>query len=70
MNTNNDDPDNEVMCYCSGNRRKQIRELFLQGNDMDAISRRTGALTGCGGCEWDIEVYLEELAEQRDEQAK
>lgn len=57
---------NDIMCPCSGTRRNQIRDLFRQGNDMDAISRRTGAISGCGGCEWEIEVFLETLATTAD----
>ncbi|MGQ0443398.1 MAG: (2Fe-2S)-binding protein [Methylophilaceae bacterium] len=53
----------EVMCACSGNTRGQICDLFMQGKDIDAISRWTGAKTGCGGCEWDIEVFVKALAE-------
>jgi hypothetical protein len=30
--------------------------------DIDAISRYTGAISGCGGCEWDISGLLIELA--------
>jgi NAD(P)H-nitrite reductase large subunit len=36
----------------------------MQGKDIDAISRWTGAKTGCGGCEWDIEVFVRALTEQ------
>lgn len=57
--------DQEVMCHCSGTKRDYIRSLFEQGLDMDAISRWTGALSGCGGCEWDIAQYMKELAEQQ-----
>ena len=53
----------EVLCSCSGTTRGYIQSLFEQGLDTVAISRRTGALSGCGGCEWDIEVFLKELAE-------
>jgi len=35
--------------------------------DMDAISRWTGALSGCGGCEWDIADFLKELTAPTDE---
>lgn len=58
-------PDNPVMCHCSGTRRKYIQSLFDQGMDMQAISRWTGALSGCGGCEWDIGDFLKELADKR-----
>jgi bacterioferritin-associated ferredoxin len=66
MSADKENSGNEVMCHCSGTRRNQIRKLFLQGKDKDSISRWTGALSGCGGCEWDIEVYLEALAKDCD----
>lgn len=53
------------MCHCSGTRREQIQRLFEQGMDMNAMSRWTGALSGCGGCEWDIAEFLKELADRR-----
>jgi NAD(P)H-nitrite reductase large subunit len=59
-----DDPDDEIMCSCSGTKRGCIQNLFEEGLDMDAISRRTGALSGCGGCEWDIEEFLRELSQK------
>ncbi|PKO93384.1 MAG: (2Fe-2S)-binding protein [Betaproteobacteria bacterium HGW-Betaproteobacteria-1] len=62
MSNGCDNPDDEIMCSCSGTRRGQIRAYFLQGLDADAISRKTGALSGCGGCEWDIGEYLQALA--------
>lgn len=37
--------------------------------DMEAISRWTGALSGCGGCEWDIADFLEALTEQRNQRS-
>jgi NAD(P)H-nitrite reductase large subunit len=52
----------EVMCHCSGTRRMYIQQLYQQGMDIDAISRWTGALSGCGGCEWDIADFLKQLA--------
>jgi NAD(P)H-nitrite reductase large subunit len=55
-----------VMCHCSGTKRDNIQCLFEQGLDMAAISRWTGALSGCGGCEWDIAQFLKELAEQKN----
>ena len=63
MNMKNANPD-EVMCPCSGTTRSKIQSLFEQGLDMDAISRKTGALSGCGGCEWDITQFMNDLAEQ------
>lgn len=61
-------PDNladEVMCMCSGTTRGKIQKLFEQGMDADAISRYSGALSGCGACEWDVTEFLRELAEQK-----
>lgn len=55
----------EVMCHCSGTKRDNIQRLFEQGMDVHAISRHTGALSGCGGCEWDIADFLKALAEQK-----
>lgn len=55
-----DSPD-EVMCSCSGTTRGLIQTLVRQGKDLDAISRYSGALTGCGGCEWDIGELVKEL---------
>lgn len=55
----------DVMCHCSGTRRAYIQRLFEQGMDIDAISRWTGALSGCGGCEWDIADLLKQLADQQ-----
>jgi bacterioferritin-associated ferredoxin len=65
MNTKNATPEDEVMCACSGTRRSNIQSLFEQGMDMEAISRWTGALSGCGGCEWDIAEFLKNLEEQK-----
>ena len=55
----------EVICECSGTTRGKIQSLFEQGFDLDAISRKTGALTGCIGCEWEVCEFLRELAEQK-----
>lgn len=69
MSTENDNPEDEVLCFCSGTTRGQIRRLYGEGLDMNAISQWTGAISGCGGCEWDIEVFLKELAEQQQQGA-
>ena len=66
MNTKSANPADEVMCPCSGTKRGNIQSLFEQGLDMDAISRWTGAISGCGGCEWDIAQFLNDLAEQQN----
>lgn len=65
METKNVTPADEVICHCSGTRREAVQSLFEQGMDRYAISRWTGALTGCGGCEWDIAELLKVLAENK-----
>jgi bacterioferritin-associated ferredoxin len=55
----------EVMCFCSGTKRSQIKQMFELGLDQEAISRRTGAVSGCAGCEWEVANFLRELAEER-----
>ncbi len=58
------DPD-EIICDCSGTTRGKIQSLIEQGIiDPDTISRKTGAISGCGSCEWDIEAILDEEIEK------
>lgn len=61
MHPKNDNPADEIMCSCSGTTRGLIYDLVIQGKDFEAISRWTGANTGCGGCEWDIADFLKAL---------
>jgi bacterioferritin-associated ferredoxin len=65
MSIKNDHLIDEIMCNCSGTTRNEIINLFEHGFNMDAISRKTGALSGCGGCEWDIAQFLNSLTEQK-----
>ncbi len=58
----------EVLCQCSGTTRAYIEALFKQGLDVEAISQRSGALSGCGGCEWDIAQFLQALIAQQHNQ--
>jgi NAD(P)H-nitrite reductase large subunit len=58
----------EIMCQCSGTTRGKIKILFEQGMDIEAISIWAGAVSGCGGCEWDIAEYLTKLAEEKNMQ--
>ena len=62
LNANSPD---EILCSCTGTTRGQIEKLFNEGLDLDAISRRTGALSGCAGCEWDVAEFVRKLAEQK-----
>lgn len=51
---NSSQSDDEVICPCSGTTRGKVISLFQQGLDAEAVSRKTGAISGCGGCEWEI----------------
>ncbi|HNU66111.1 MAG: (2Fe-2S)-binding protein [Methylotenera sp.] len=62
MSSAKNDLSDEIMCPCSGTTRGKIQKLFEDGLDIDAISRRTGAISGCAGCEWDIAQFVKELA--------
>ena len=49
-----------VICGCSGTTVGQIQTLISEGVvDMDRISRITGAASGCGGCEFDLQELLD-----------
>jgi len=51
----------EVVCDCSGTTRGKIDSLIAEGVDTaDAISRKTGVISGCGACEWDVDQIIEE----------
>jgi len=57
------DSDNDILCYCAGTTRQQIKQLLAEGvTDQERISRITGAASGCGGCEFN----LQELVAGRD----
>lgn len=64
MSADADDVAGEVMCTCSGTTRGMIYDLVMQGKDLEAISRYSGALSGCGGCEWEIGEFVKALSEQ------
>ncbi|MBN45232.1 MULTISPECIES: (2Fe-2S)-binding protein [unclassified Methylophaga] len=52
----------EVICDCSGTTRGKIISLVEQGIvDSDTISRKTGAISGCGSCDYDIEMLLDDI---------
>ncbi len=65
MNTTNANLADDIMCDCSGTTRGKIQSLFEQGMSMEDISNWSGAISGCGGCEWDIAQFLKMLAEQK-----
>jgi bacterioferritin-associated ferredoxin len=51
----------DVICYCSGTTKETIRALMVQGIDeLEMISRETGACSGCGACDVEIINFLAE----------
>jgi bacterioferritin-associated ferredoxin len=62
MNTENPESDQEIVCQCSGTTTAQIERLVARGvRDLDGVSRATGACSGCGGCDYDVERLLARL---------
>ncbi len=61
--------DDDILCDCSGTKRSDIKRMFNDGMDVDKMSSKTGIISGCGGCEWDIEDYIELLEAAKDRKA-
>ena len=63
-----DEESRDILCPCSGTTRAQIRRHFARGTtDLDGISRATGACSGCGGCEYDVQDWLDKLTKAKTE---
>ena len=55
MNDIRPDKNKDVICHCSGTTKEKIKELVAYNiTDLDEISRKTGACSGCGACEISI----------------
>ena len=62
--------DSQIICPCSGTRISHIRRYVDRGIvDVAAISEGTGALSGCGGCEFDLLELLVILQAESGDQA-
>ena len=66
MPAKNIKPVDVVICQCSGTTRAHVQRLFEQGCNIDDISRRTGVISGCGGCEWGITQMVNELSKHKN----
>ncbi|MEE9331939.1 MAG: (2Fe-2S)-binding protein [Methylophilaceae bacterium] len=66
MSASNEDLSDDIMCTCTGTTRSDIKRLFEEGYNLDGISSKRGVLSGCGGCEWDVEAFLDQLAVQQN----
>lgn len=65
-NIEKDNLADEIICVCTGTTRGKIQQLVEQGFDIEAISRKTGVNTGCGGCEWEIESLISDLQDKNE----
>ena len=62
MNDIRPDKNKDVICHCSGTTTEKIKELVANNiNDLDGISRKTGACSGCGACETSIVELIAEV---------
>jgi len=56
-----DDQEHKALCLCSGTTKHEIRKLIEDGTtNLERISRITGAMSGCGGCEADLRELVED----------
>jgi bacterioferritin-associated ferredoxin len=55
MNTTNPTPKQPPICTCTGTTEAMIEKLIAKNNNLQQIINLTGATTGCGACEYDIE---------------
>ncbi|MDD1624752.1 MAG: (2Fe-2S)-binding protein [Methylococcaceae bacterium] len=63
MNDIRPDKNKNVICYCSGTTKEKIKELIDNKiTDLDGISRKTGACSGCGACETSISELIAEYS--------
>lgn len=63
MNDANPKRKEDIICGCSGTTTGQIKRLVDKGvDDLDGISRATGACSGCGACDSDILALLAEYS--------
>lgn len=59
MIENNPDDNGNVLCHCSGTTVDEVQALLKDGIVcMDRISRITGACSGCGGCEFELQEMI------------
>lgn len=70
MSTDNNstEPDLDmIICDCSGTTKRKVLQLIEDGCEtIDAVSRKTGAQSGCGGCEYDLELIFQQHGPNQD----
>ncbi|MGR9116483.1 MAG: (2Fe-2S)-binding protein [Gammaproteobacteria bacterium] len=56
----------DYICHCSGTTQEKIEALIENGaDDIDTLSRLTGASLGCGACETAILEFLADSKQSR-----
>ncbi|MCX7111297.1 MAG: (2Fe-2S)-binding protein [Proteobacteria bacterium] len=61
MNNKDSDRKKDIICGCSGTTTAQIKKQIDKGvEDLEGISRATGACSGCGACDTDILALIAE----------
>ena len=70
MSDNKLDTENDldmIICDCSGTTKRKVLQLIEEGCDtVDMVSRKTGAQSGCGGCEYDLELIFKEYGPSKE----
>jgi bacterioferritin-associated ferredoxin len=51
----------EVICSCTLATYGQVHKLAQQNLSFEDIVRRSGACSGCGSCQFEIEELMEEV---------
>jgi NAD(P)H-nitrite reductase large subunit len=59
--------DDALVCSCNAVTRGRIMDAAREGalSDVEAVSRATGAATGCGTCRHNVAALLRDLAAER-----
>lgn len=61
MNKSDPEENDEVICSCTGTTRGKVIQLIKKGaKDLDKIASVTGASTGCGSCDVEVQDILDE----------
>lgn len=51
------EPD-ELLCYCTRLTWGELTQVANQTGDYEQVVRKTGACTGCGSCQSDVEALV------------
>lgn len=64
MNDRNTLKNQEIICHCSGTTKETINALLSSNiTDLDEISRKTGACSGCGSYESSVLELIADLTQ-------